>query len=63
MDNIASEALKVDMGTSVEILFPLFKKIWEEEKIPSDWKKGLLIKLPKKGDLLECDNWRGITLL
>lgn len=63
MDNIAPEALKVDMGTSVEILFPLFKKIWEEEKIPSDWKKGLLIKLPKKGDLLECDNWRGITLL
>ena len=26
-------------------------------------KQGLIIKLPKKGDLTECSNWRGITLL
>ena len=25
--------------------------------------KGLIVKLPKKGDLAECGNWRGITLL
>ena len=23
---------------------------------------GLIVKLPNKGDLGECDNWRGITL-
>ncbi|VDP71198.1 unnamed protein product, partial [Schistosoma mattheei] len=28
-----------------------------------DWKEGLLIKIPKKGDLSKCDNYRGITLL
>jgi hypothetical protein len=27
------------------------------------WKKGILIKLPKKGDLSVCNNWRGIILL
>ena len=34
--------------------------IWEEERIPEDWCKGLIVKLPKKGDLT---NWRGITLM
>jgi len=32
-------------------------------KMPNDWKCGLLIKIPKKGDTANCDNWRGITLL
>ena len=38
-------------------------RIWSEEKIPEEWRKGLLIKLPKKGDLTYCKNWRGIMLL
>ena len=41
----------------------LFKKIWEEETVPHDWKEGYLIKLQKKGDLSQCFNYRGITLL
>ena len=31
--------------------------------IPKEWTSGLIIKLPKKGDLSNCNNWRGITLL
>ena len=27
------------------------------------WKQGLIVKIPKKGDLTECGNWRGITLI
>lgn len=33
------------------------------EKIPEEWKKDLPVKLPKKGDLSYCKNWRGILLL
>lgn len=62
-DGIPAEALKVDTEPSVEMLYPLFKKIWEEETVPHDWKEGYLIKLPKKGDLSQCFNYRGITLL
>jgi hypothetical protein len=25
--------------------------------------RRLLVKIPKKGDLSSCENWRGITLL
>ncbi|CAH8662821.1 unnamed protein product [Heterobilharzia americana] len=45
------------------MLTPLLQKVWKEEKVPDDWKKGYLVKLPKKGDLSACKNWRGITLL
>jgi hypothetical protein len=27
------------------------------------WKKGIIVLLPKKGDLSKIDNWRPITLL
>ena len=62
-DNIPAEALQADIDTTVEMLYPLFGKIWEEEEVPADWKEGYLIKLPKKGDLSKCSNYRGITLL
>ena len=38
-------------------------KTWTVEDSPQDWKLGLLVKLPKKGDLSLCTNWRGIMLL
>ena len=45
------------------MLYPLFGKICEEEEMPEDWKEGYVVKLPKKGDLSNCANYRGITLL
>ena len=39
------------------------KKVWDHENIPTKWKQGLIIKLAKKGNLKECKNSRGITLL
>ncbi len=62
-DNIPAEALKADVENAVNLFYPLFKKIWEEGQIPMEWKEGHLIKLPKKGDLTNCNNYRGITLL
>ena len=41
----------------------LFSDIWTTNEITRDWNKGLIVKIPKKGDLQNCDNWRGITLL
>ena len=41
----------------------MFKLIWNSEEIPEEWQKGVIIKLPKKGDLENCNNWRGVTLL
>ena len=49
--------------TSEEVLLNFCNRIWSKEKIPEEWRKGLLIKLPKKGDLSYCKNRCGIMLL
>ena len=55
-DGISSEALKADTQTSTEMLYPLLNKVWEQEQVPEDWKKGHMVKLPKKGDMSSCNN-------
>ena len=30
--------------------------------MPKTWKQGPIVKIPKKGNLTESGNWRGITL-
>ncbi|KAK4470008.1 hypothetical protein MN116_000037, partial [Schistosoma mekongi] len=62
-DNIPAEALKTDIEATSKILHILFRKIWEEEQVPADWKEGYFIKIPKKVDLSNCENYRDITLL
>jgi len=51
------------MVSVAEQLAELFNMIWQDLEVPQDWKKGVIIKLPKKGSLKDCNNWRGITLL
>ncbi|CAG9118026.1 unnamed protein product [Plutella xylostella] len=62
-DKITAEMLKVDSARTANMLYPLFKQIWITEHFPEEWKEGLLVKVPKKGDKSNCNNWRGITLL
>ena len=50
-DGIPPEALKVDPKTTTSMLHQLFRQIWETERVPTEWKNGYLVKLPKKGDL------------
>jgi len=37
--------------------------VWQHKVAPVNWRMGIIIQLPKKGDLTDCSNWRGITLL
>ncbi|XP_071510344.1 uncharacterized protein [Diadema antillarum] len=63
LDNLNAELFKTDPELAADILHPLFIDIWEGKKVPDDWSQGIIIKLPKKGSLRKCSNWRGITLL
>ena len=46
-DGIPCEVLEADIETTVDMLYPLFEKVWEVEEVPLDWKEGYLIKVPK----------------
>nr|CAH7758698.1 unnamed protein product [Callosobruchus chinensis] len=50
-----------DSGT--EMFTELLNKAWEEKQVPDDWKIGIIIPIYKKGDSMDCNNYRGITLL
>ena len=48
-----------DVVTLTEIL----QNIWETEIAPNQWKICRIVKLPKKGDLTDTNNWMGIILM
>ena len=62
-DLITGEILKAIGETSVQKLTVILNSVWESEVVPRDWKRGIIVKIPKKGNLIDCSNWRGITLL
>jgi len=37
--------------------------IWRNEKIPDEWKKSIIITIPKSEDSTECNNHRTISLI
>ena len=50
-DGVCAEMQKATENVTPKILHKIFQDIWETEDIPQSWKKGLIVKLPKNGDL------------
>ena len=47
----------------LELLLALVHAVWEERRVLQEWADATLIPIPKKGNLSDCNNWRGIALL
>ncbi|KAI8483214.1 hypothetical protein Bbelb_390960 [Branchiostoma belcheri] len=62
-DSITAEQLKAGDTASIEWLHLICNMVLETGEVPTAWKRAVIVKLPKKGDLTICDNWRGIALL
>jgi hypothetical protein len=45
------------MEITATILEDLFLTIWDNDLVPKEWKQGIIVKIPKKGDLSICDNY------
>ena len=43
-------------------MYELVRQIWEEERIPEEWKKTIIVPTHKRGDRVRCENYRGIAL-
>ena len=63
LDEIPAELLKFGEHSMIVALTRLMNRCWAARQVPLDWQRGVIVKLPKKGNLTDCYNWRGITLL
>jgi hypothetical protein len=50
-DNRPPKIPKRESSQAADMLLPLFQEIWQEEIFPKEWKEGIVIKIPKRGDL------------
>ena len=65
-DLLAAELLKVDSDDDPivqEHLRAIFVEVWNGGEMPQEWKDATIKVLYKKGDLSNCNNFRGISLL
>ena len=47
----------------LDLLLDLVCTVWKEKRVPKEWSDAIIVPIPKKGNLTNCDNWRGIALL
>ena len=62
VNEVGPALLRADMEDT-ESRLTSYNRLWEIERWPKVWKKGLVVKVFKKGDLHKCNNWRGVTVL
>jgi hypothetical protein len=37
-------------------MYELVRQIWEEERIPDEWKETIIVPIHKRGDRDSCEN-------
>ena len=63
-DSIPAEIYALGSPTLLDNLLCLFETMWDQEKIPQEFKDASIVHLYKrKGNRNSCDNHRGISLL
>jgi hypothetical protein len=64
-DQIPSKLIKAggEMLCSEVHEHKLICSIWSKDKLPQQWKESIFVPIHKKGDKIDCNNFRGISLL
>ena len=60
---IPAELFKILRDGGVKVLYSICQQIWKTQQWPQDWKRSILIQIPKKGSTKECLNHWTITLI
>jgi len=61
-DGIHLELIKYGGNKLLNRIYELVRQIWEEERIPEEWKETIIVPIYKRGDRDRCENYRGIVL-
>ena len=60
---VTPEALKYGGEEVIKIIHEIINHVYVHEKAPTQFTTSLIVHLPKKGDLSQMGNYRGISLL
>ena len=63
VDNITAELVHARGEDVITALTTICNKIWQTGKWPTPLTQSLVITLPKKGNLQQCQNYRTISLI
>ena len=55
-DEILAELFKSPKDDAIKVLHSLCQQIWKTQQWPQDWRKSILIPIPKKGGTKEGAN-------
>ena len=59
-DGIPVELFQILKDDAVKVLHSICQHIWKTQQWPQDWKRSVLIPVPKKGNAKECSNYKTI---
>ena len=62
-DGIPVELFQILKGDVVKVLPSTCQQIWKTQQGPQDWKRSVLIPIPKKSNAKECSNYCTIALI
>ena len=63
MQQNSVELSKTQKDDAIIMLHSIYQQIWMTEQWPQDFKRSILIPIPKKGSTEECANYRTATLI
>ena len=63
VDNIPAELVQTGGEDVITALTTICNKIWQTGEWPTPWTQSLVITLPKKDNLQQCQNYRAISLI
>ena len=63
VNNIPAELVQAGGEAVITALTTIRNKMWQTGEWPTPWTQSLVITLPKKGNLQQCQNYRTINLI
>ena len=62
-DGIPVELFQILKDDAVKVLYLICQQIWKMQQWPKDWKRSVIIPIPKKGNAKECSNYHTSVLI
>ena len=60
-DGIPAEPFQILKDDAVKMLHTICQQIWKIQQWPQDWKRSVLLPIPKKGNAKECSDYSTIA--